>query len=269
MPLHDDRARETREELFGKAEQYTLGESAPPVEGNLVHCFDVIFNSKTQAYREVLLGCALARLQDKTFDIRLPYVNQGPAAFNGRTLDERVVNPFLHEHRVPSSRGPYLGVFRRSVRFDQATRRGLRDKTGYDAFLNLVEYLEGPTDEASERNFILYLLFMFVRLREAAEVRLFRIHRIALEQCDRLVTGLLETPSGGRLPVFLVVATFHALQDAFELNWEIEHQGINVADTAAGVGGDDPEVPQSLQVAGNDKLRVLSTRFSHPEVCDN
>jgi hypothetical protein len=48
----------------------------------------------------------------------------------------------------------------------------------------------------------------------------------------------LTVPSGGRLPVLLVLATFRAIKDYFGLDWEIEYQGINVADAAAGVGGD-------------------------------
>ncbi len=73
--------------------------------------FDAIFNSATQAYREVLIGCLLARHQDQSINLRQPYVNLGEHAFNGRTSDERVINPFLYEKRIPNSCGPYLSVF--------------------------------------------------------------------------------------------------------------------------------------------------------------
>ena len=90
---------------------------------------EALFRSNTQSYREVLLGCVLVRLLDPTADIRKPYMNQGDGAYNGRTLDERVVNPFLHDRLIPATRGPYLASFRRSVTFvpataaDNATRR--------------------------------------------------------------------------------------------------------------------------------------------------
>src|SRR5438046_7851449 len=87
---------------------------------------DTLFNSNTQAYREVLLGCILVRLQDKAVDIHLPYVNQGPTAYNARDLDEVVVNPFLKIRQVPSSKEPFLNVFRRGVRVESSTRQGLR-----------------------------------------------------------------------------------------------------------------------------------------------
>jgi hypothetical protein len=74
-------------------------------------------------------------------------VNQGDDAYNGRTLDEKVVNPFLHERRIPSSKGPFLAAFRRSVRFDESTREGLRDKESYGSLLSLIKLLKKAPDE--------------------------------------------------------------------------------------------------------------------------
>jgi hypothetical protein len=153
-------------------------------------------------------------------------------------LDERVVNPFLQESRIPASRGPYLNVFRRSVRFDENTRTGVKHKSGYDAFLELVSYLEATEDDADLLAFFRYLLYKFAALREAHAVPLSRLNQISLEQYGEFISGLLTVPSGGRLPVLLVVATFRSIKEFFNLDWEIESQGINVADAAAGVGGD-------------------------------
>ena len=93
---------------------------------------DTIFSSKTQSYREVLLGCAVARYQDRSCNIRHPYVKQGEDAFNGRALDEKTVNPFLFSKQIPCSKGPYLATFRRNVTFTEDTRDGLRDKEGFE-----------------------------------------------------------------------------------------------------------------------------------------
>lgn len=169
---------------------------------------------------------------------RLPYVNQGPTAYNGRDLDEKVVNPFFQEHRIPSSRGPYLAMFRRIFQFDASTRGGQRDKTAFDAFLKLISALEATSDDAELRNFLTYLLYKFAKLREAAAIPLFRLQRISLEQFESLITSLLDTPSGGRLPVILVVAALRSIKDYFGVDWVIDYQGINVADSHTGVGGD-------------------------------
>lgn len=238
MPVDYDAARVLLEESFTEAERHLLENRIPPISPNLEQQLLAIFASNTQAYREVLVGCVIAHIQDRATNIRLPYVNQGENAFNGRTLDERVVNPFLQEHRIPSSRGPYLSTFRRSVRFETATREGLRDRAGYDAFLHLISYIENTEEQEALLVFLCYLLFKFAQLREEATVPLSRIQRISLEQYETLFTGLIATPSGGRFPVLLVVAAFRTIKEFFNLNWEIEYQGINVADMAAGVGAD-------------------------------
>jgi len=84
-----------------------------------------------------------------------------------------------------------------------------------------------------------YTMFKFAELREASTVPLTRVHRFSLAQYSSLIDDLLATPSGGRFPLFLVVATFTAIQEGFDLSqWEIAWQGINVADSPSGAVGD-------------------------------
>jgi hypothetical protein len=236
--LDYDAARTLLEQEFATVEALVLEgkELAPPEELRLP--FDAIFESRTQAYREVFLGCMLARLQNRNIGIHKPYVNQGANAYNGRTLDERVVNPFLHDKRVPCSRGPFLSAFRRNVRFVQGTRKGLRDQAGYDSLLALINYVAEIDDQDELKSLLRCLLFRLIRLREQTEVPVSRLHRISLDQYGELIAGLLMVPSGGRFPVLLVEAAFRAIKEAFALDWQIEAQGINVADRAAGAGGD-------------------------------
>jgi hypothetical protein len=225
-------------DTFTDVETILLNGQTPVCDEGLTPQFDTIFATKVQAYRETLLGCALARLADREIDIRLPYVNQGEHAYNGRTLDERVINPFLQLNRIPCSKGPFLAAFRRSVRFDALTREGLRDKAGYDAFLVLVGALEALLDEQTILDFLRCLLSRFAKLREEADVTLSRVQRLSLEQLSSLIDSLLATPSGGRIPVIVVVCTFRTLNDFFGADWTIEFQGINVADSQTGAGGD-------------------------------
>lgn len=230
-------ARTLLDATFADAEIDLLQGTAPEVSAEVRAACEVLFRSATQAYREVLLGCAIARIQNKGINIRQPYVGQGPNAFNGRTLDERVINAFLRDKRIPSSRGPYLSVFRRSVQFVPGAR-GLRDRAGYDALLSIVAYLESVSEDSKLLTFLRYLLYKFAELREAGVVPLSRLQRISLEQYNALISGLLATQSGGRFPVLLVVAALTAIKEAFGLDWIITWQGINVADAASGAGGD-------------------------------
>ena len=210
------------------------------------------------------MGCVVARTQDKSINIRQPYSDQGANAFSGRSLDERVINPFFQAHHIPSSRGPYLSVFRRSVQFNKATRSGLRDQAGYDALLTLIGYVQSVVSDDELRAFLLHLLYRFAELREAARVELFKPHRLSLEQYDALISQLLTTPSGGRFPVVLVIAAFQAIREFFGLKWDVQYQGINVADTASGAGGDITIVSEGriLMAAEVTERPVDKTRVS-------
>jgi len=172
-------------------------------------------------------------------------MNQGDNAYNGRTLDERVVNPFLKDNSIPSSKNPFLSALRRNVRFVPETL-GQKDQRGYKAFLAFIAQLQKANSDKA-REYLRYLLVAFVKLRDAADIQLAHVQRLSVEQYESLIRGLLTVPSGGRLPVLLAVATFKTLNKCFELGWRIEWQGINVADRASGAGGD-------INVSRNDAL---------------
>lgn len=239
MPAIDYQiAAEDLEREFNFVEAESVRGVEQTIEESLKKYIDVIFGSRTQAYREVLIGCILVRLQNKEIDIHKPYINQGPDSYNGRTLDEKVINPFLHAKQIPSSRGPFLSTFRRSVAFVKSTRDGLRDKEGFDALLSLIDHVASEDDNIRLASFLRYLLFRFIILRNEANIPISHISRMSLEQYDSLISALLETPSGGRFPVYLVEATFNAIKMRYGLSWEVEVLGINVADRPSGAGGD-------------------------------
>lgn len=267
MPAIDyTEARAELERLFTVAEERFRADHTPQGSPEAVEAVRVLFTSSVQSYRETLLGCCLARIVDDSIDIRLPYMNQGESAYNGRTLDERVINPFLHAREIPASKGPYLATFRRNVRFTEETRRGLRDTAGYDAMLAYIELLRAAGTKDEQRELAVLLLHFFVALRDASNVTLARIARLSLDQQRRLVESLLDTPSGGLLPVLLAVALFQTLNECHAIGWEVEWQGINVADRASGAGGDitikkDGETHLAIEVTERtvERSRVVST----------
>ena len=231
-------SRDILSDSFSRAERAFLSGQAPPVPVEFREATDTVFASKTQAYREVLVGCILTRLTDPTRNIRLPYLDLGSDAFSGRSLDERVVNPFLQERSIPCSRGPYLSVFRRQVGFDESTRARLRDRKGYDGFLGIIRQIE----HCGERHVLLqlldYLMHRFILLREEAQVELLQLDRMSLRQHAALIDGLLARSSGGVFPCLLVLSMVEVLAERFGLPWAIDSQGTNVADAASGAGGD-------------------------------
>jgi hypothetical protein len=253
-------------EVFAEAEEDFRSQSPPNVPADTLAAINKVVESATQSYREALVGCILARLLDRAVNIRYPYATQDANAFNGRTLDEQVVNPFLHDKLIPCSRGPYLATFRRNIKFVPRTVQGLRDKDGYRAFLAVISTLERASADSEMRDVLRLLLFRFVELREAANITLVRIQRLSLEQYATIIGGLLSTPSGGLLPVLFSVAMFNTIKRCFNLDWEIQWQGINVADRASGAGGDitirqNQAVVLAVEVTERpiDRSRVVST----------
>ncbi|MBM3331907.1 restriction endonuclease, SacI family [candidate division WOR-3 bacterium] len=261
MAIDYAKARRLLDAALPKAEAALLQKSPPDIGDDIKADFDVVFSSKTQSYREVLLGCTLARALDRSIDITLPYVAHGEHAFNGRTLDKEVVNSFLHDNRMPSSTGPYLNVFRRQVRFDSNTRAGLKDKSGYDVLLRLMKTLVAISDKKGVLDFLVYQVYRFGLLREEADVPVSRVHRVSLEQYKTLIYDMMDTPSEGRFPVFLVAAAFEAIKEYLNLDWEISVQGINVADSQSGAWGD-------IAVRSGDRV-VLAAEVTERQVDRN
>lgn len=201
-----------------------------------------IFQSKTSAFREAFLGCVLAKLTNSEINPKTAYIDFGPDAFSGRSLDERVVNPFFQANQIPSSKSPYLSVLRRSVRFDNSMRRGVKDKAAFDSFVFLLGKVDSKSSNLLER-----VLEKFLQLREESVVTVATVPQAGLNQLQELSETLLSTPSGGRLPVLLTVAALRAVSGAWNLGWNVEFQGINVADQASKAGAD-------ISVFLNDEL---------------
>lgn len=209
----------------------------PEVSRDFADATAVLMRSSTQAYREALLGCIVARILNPDIDIHYPHTKLGENAFSGRGLDEHVINPFLRENEIPCSGGPYLSALRRGVALVLPVPEGQRDKRAFKQLVKLADILQ-TGDRESLYNFLRYFLYNFLDLREQSQIQLIRVQRMSLGQYETLLERLLSTPSGGRLPVYVVVAIFRAIQQYFELDWSIEWQEINVSDAARNVGGD-------------------------------
>ncbi len=199
---------------------------------------DTLFRSNTQAFREGLVGCIIARFQDRTINIRLPYAKHGDTAYNGRSLDENAVNPFLVRRRVPCSSAPFLSALRRGIKFEQATSIGLRDQDAWRDLLAVIGYLEETSEDSTILAVLDEVLWKFAELREVSVVRVSRLQRISLDQWSWLLDRLLGSRSGGRFPVLITTALLQTISDAHSLGWSIDVVGINVADAAAGSPGD-------------------------------
>lgn len=225
-------------ELFPLAEDDYRDNVPIPVPKGVVAATSRLFDSSTQAYREALIGCAVARLADPEIDIRYPATEDGDNAFSGRSLADNAITPFMRERSVPISASPYLSSLRGGAQFIPGGQpRIQRDQEGFDALVLVVGHLHKAPEQAV-RDYLRYLLRRFVELRESANIALKRFAKPSLEQLKGLIDGLLGVKSGGRIPSFLTTAMFQALSDCYDRKWEVEFQGINVADKFTGAVGD-------------------------------
>ena len=228
----------------------------PAIDDSVVSASDTVFASTTQAYREVLLGCVLARLQDRTIDIRLPYKNLGPRSFNGRELDQRAVNPFLHDHSIPGTRNPYLSKFRRSVQFDETAKRGSRDKktaraggditvTSGDRALLTIEVTERPVDRTR-----VLATFNAKIAPQGIEDYLFFVKRTIPD--EKAMVQARQYFVQGHEVNFLEIGPWIRMVLA-----TIGTRGRDLFNRKLIELLDDPEVPRAMKVAWNDRIAAL------------
>jgi hypothetical protein len=226
---------------------------------------EALFKTSTASWREILIGVALLRALDPDVDIHLPRKDQG-SVVTGRTITERIVTPFMAAQRVPVLKNPYLSVGRGDLRFEKGGEsRKYRDPEAFETLVEIVTYLRTP-DQKRAQEYLRYLLKRFIELRESANIPLIEVARLSLDQYQILIGELLPLQSGGRLPPLIGVAMLQTLSTAFGLKWDIEWQGINVADKSSGAVGDitvksSGKIITGLEVTERpvDEARVSST----------
>jgi hypothetical protein len=237
-PVDTDTAKALLSETFELAESDHRDGTLVTVPLAVVEATEKLFLSETQAYRDALPSCVIARIIDPEIDIRLPATAYGENAFSGRSLAEKVVTPFLRDRSVPTSVAPFLSAVRGGAKFMKGGEpRIQRDKDGFAALVEIVDYLR-ELDAEAVRNYLRYLLGRFIVLRESHNITLKRISKPNLEQLSHLIAGMLIVKSGGRIPALLATAMFQTISECHALGWEVEFQGINVADKASGAVGD-------------------------------
>ena len=207
-------------ELFAGAEDDFRDGVGTEHPEEIVRATEKLFTSVTQAYRQALVGCAIARALDPRIDIRFPATQSSQNAFSGRSLDENVVARFLRERSIPiSAASPYLSALRGGAKFvKDGQPRIQRDQPSFDALVSIIDYLRG-LDVHATRAYLRYLLRRFIQLRESSTISLKRIAKPNLEQLRRLIEGLLIIRSGGRIPAFITTAMFQTLSDCLQLGW--------------------------------------------------
>lgn len=104
-------------EAFALSEQNYRDGKLPKIPNGIEIITGILFVSDTQAYREALVGCAVARIVDPQIDIRYPTTETDANAFSGRSLADNVITPFMRGKSIPISASPYLSSLRGGAKF--------------------------------------------------------------------------------------------------------------------------------------------------------
>lgn len=250
------RAHEVLSRALGSAQARFRQGDEPIVPDHVRSDCATIFRSRTKAYRECLIGILLTRLCQPNSSIRHPYTGQGPRAFNGRALHDKVVLPVLRSARLACTVGPYRTVFQRQAVLDAALRPGLRDRDGYDALLSLISHAERQSDEATVREWLVYVLWCCLHEPSPPDVSVDSYPRLGAPQCDRLIRALLARPSRNILPFCLTLATHEAIVKTLGLPWTLERKCASVVRSTSRTGAE-------LSVWSGDRLlRVIEVTES-------
>lgn len=238
MPIVDkDTSQKLLQDCLSEIENEKFDPAKVSFDLFIIPKIEQVFQSNTQSYREVLLGASVARHEDKTINLSKPYAKQGADAYNARSLDEEVINPFLQFNEIPCSKGPYLATFRRQV-FLNKDLTGQRDQPSYLALVDCLEFLAGITNNNHLKDFIKYLLYGFIKIRAASKISIAKIKRLSIGQLRHVLSEFLQIKTGGLGPVLIAVALLRAKSRVFNLNWTVDFQRINQADLASGASGD-------------------------------
>jgi SacI restriction endonuclease len=200
-------------DVFEQAEEDFRAGVEIALTADVAAAIERLFVSETQAYREALVGCAVARILDPEIDIRLPATDDGETAFSGRSLADHAITPFLRTRAIPISASPYLSALRGGARFVAGGEpRIQRDKPGFEALVTAVASLQN-LGNSEATTFLRFLLRRFIQLRESVKIALKKIAKPNLRQLNALIAGLLGVKSGGRFPAFLATAMFQTLSE--------------------------------------------------------
>src|SRR5690349_20808081 len=93
--IDPNEAREVLAVALATAERAFHERSVPSVSEEMASKTERLFSSSTQAYREALVGCLVARCVNERINIRHPSTETSEAAFSGRSLADYVITPFL------------------------------------------------------------------------------------------------------------------------------------------------------------------------------
>lgn len=229
--MNNDEAREWLDAEWREALE--AGSSAPDPE------IDRLTNSRVVSIRYAVVTQMLGKIADPERNpLALQLKAAGDGAWDARGFARAVVVPWVADNHgvLGTSSEPYASKPLRRTHLT-SDMDNVRDKPEWDALVAFLDGLEGASPAELRDAFRRVLASLARRL--ASQTFAYPIpQRISLPQLMDDLDAFLGVPSGGLRPLAVAAALFRTLGEGFSLFDDVQSQGVNEADAAAGMPGD-------------------------------
>jgi hypothetical protein len=210
---------------------------------------EFVCRCSNQAGTRFLMACLVAKLSDRSFDIRKPYTEIGGAGiYSGRHYDEAYVAPFVFKHRLPVN--PTTSFLTPAFRTNKTIiEPGVqlvgRPKKLYITIVDLIAAIHRGTLKAE--NVLAEIVRWLLIIREERKQRIETLTAslkatesdasLPVESIVTLIGQQMSLPKSSRLPVLIVAAAYQTAQQYLGER-HLPLQGHTAADKQTGALGD-------------------------------
>ena len=194
-----------------------------------------------------LMSAMIAKIDDNHIDTHQPYPKLGNRSFAGRTIDEGIVQRFIHQYQLPcnDTTAFLTPAFRTmEVAISKSTFINCRPAYVYNDMLDILDYVESYPKAA--KDILTQIIADLILLKHATEDRVSQLveglssnreSTLSSEEITTLLHQHLKCKGSSRLPVLMVVAAYKAVQHMTgETNKPLFAH--NAADSQTGAIGD-------------------------------
>ncbi|MBO4451100.1 MAG: restriction endonuclease, SacI family [Bacteroidaceae bacterium] len=194
-----------------------------------------------------LMSAMLAKIYNKSIDTRQPYPKLGNRSFAGRTIDENIIQRFIHRYQLPcNDTTAFLTPAFRTLEtaITKSSFEKCRPAFVYNNMMDILDYVEmHPTTAIS---ILTQIIADLILIKQATENRVAQLiegissdqeSALSSEEITTLLQQHLKCRGSSRLPVLMVVAAYQAVQHLTKEN----HKPLfahNAADSQTGAIGD-------------------------------
>ena len=183
---------------------------------------DISTNSANRACVRFLMSCLIAKIDNSKIDIRKPYTEiGGDDCYSGRVIDEKYVNPFIHDKKLPcNSTTAFLTPAFRNITSILLPDREMAGtpKRIYKFTLQILDDIENG--RLSERDVLSEVLRDLINLKIEKDNRLSSLIKevvstkenkpLSAEKIIELIETHIKYPKSSRIPVLVVAAAYVA-----------------------------------------------------------